>query len=405
MSSEKVILEVTQGPHEGLVLTYDTQDSLLVGRSGKAHLHLDGDKHISRNHCLIEVRPPDCYVVDLNSANGTFVNDSRITDCWLKNGDTIRGGQTQITVRLRGRQNSDGATGKAPVDPDASLFQAKMQKQIGGFQIQDEIGSGTMGVVYKAKHIPTGRIVALKIVLPGMEVSETAQQTFIREVGILCRLRHKRIVRFFEAGSFDGRLFMAMDYVDVIDLEDTLAALPIGKRINVACGLMRQVLDGLQHAHDEGLVHRDIKPKNLLVSREGDRLNARLADFGLAKRFADVGMSQISNQQEIKGTLCFMAPEQIINSRYAKPQADIFSVGATLYSLISGEQIYDLSDHRTPIAIILNDGPVPLRKRSPEIPDALCRLVDKALSYDMEDRFQSAREMRDELKDVLAVFA
>ena len=191
---------------------------------------------------------------------------------------------------------------------------------------------------------------------------------------------------------------MAMEFVEAIDLEEALSKLSLKKRIKVSCGLIRQVLDGLQYAHDEGLVHRDIKPSNLLVSQDGEHLNARLADFGLAKSFAESGMSRISSEHEIKGTLCFMAPEQIVSSREAKPVADLFSVGATLYNMISGRQIYDLNDHKMPISTILNDGPVLFRERVPEAPSSLCRFIGKALAHDAEDRFGSALEMRAKLR-------
>lgn len=395
MLSKTVILEVTAGPHTGQTFTYDSPDSLLVGRSENAHLRLDGDPHISRNHCLIEVRPPQCHVVDLGSINGTFVNSSRISDCWLEDGDTIRGGKTQISVHLPRERCKLTETTIAPsAGLGTTYIGEKADGRIGDYRVLEEVGQGSMGVVHKAVHNDTGDVVAVKLLSPEMTMTDVLQQTFIREAGILCRLSHKRIVQFIEVGTHEGCLFMAMEFVDNVDVSEILDGLSLRKRIKVSCGLIRQILDGLQYAHDEGLVHRDIKPKNLLISRKGVRVDARLADFGLARSFAEVGMSQISSEHEIKGTLCFMAPEQIISSRNVKPAADIFSVGATLYNMISGKLIYDLSNHKLPISTILNDGPVPLEKRVPELPGAICRVIDKALAHDAADRYSSAASMR-----------
>jgi eukaryotic-like serine/threonine-protein kinase len=400
--SNEVVLEISSGLHAGRTLIFNAQDAVLMGRSGKAKIRIDDDQHISRNHCLIEVQPPKCHVVDLSSANGTYVNDERVSDCWLNDGDTIRGGRTQITVRLRSADAVADTMIMPGVNENTIFTSGNLASQLQDYELLHEIGQGSMGVVYKARHLESGDIVALKALAPAINVTDSVQQVFIREAGILCQLKHKRIVRFIEAGSSNGHLYITMEYIDAIDPVETLRPLSLKNRVKVASGLMRQLLDGLAYAHDLGLVHRDIKPRNLLVSKDGDKLNARLADFGLARHFSDAGMSQVSSEHSIKGTLCFMAPEQIISSRNARPPADIFSVGATLYTLITGDTVYDLSDHHTPIATILNDGTVPLMQREPRIPQSLCKVVDKALANQEEDRFRSAKEMRDALAEVLA---
>jgi serine/threonine protein kinase len=129
------------------------------------------------------------------------------------------------------------------------------------------------------------------------------------------------------------------------------------------------------------------------VAKRAGGLSAKIADFGVAKNFMDAGMSQISGENEIKGTLCFMPPEQVVSCRYAKPQADIFAVGATLYTLISGKMIYDLDDHSTPLAAVLNSGPIPISKRV-RVPPELAAVITKSLAHEAEDRYQTAEEMR-----------
>ncbi|MDG2128786.1 MAG: serine/threonine-protein kinase [Fuerstiella sp.] len=401
MSSEQVVLKINSGPYAGRSFTFTSPDSLLLGRSSRAHVRIDGDHHISRNHCLIEVKPPKCHIVDLNSANGTYVNEERVSDRWLNDGDTIRGGETNITVQLE--NNAAQPSRPTPAKPDATCVMTAMSQpeQVADFSVLCEVGHGAMGVVYKAEHVVTGQIVALKLLASDQCVSEKRMQVFVREAEILRELAHKRIIRFIETGADDGRLYIAMEFVDAINLEDVLRPLSLKNRIRVVLGLMRQILGGLAYAHRKDLVHRDIKPRNLLVSRDNGKLNARLADFGLAKNFADAGMSQISSEHEIKGTLSYIAPEQIVNCRFAKPTADIFSVGATMYTLISGQTIYNLSNHETPIATILNDGPIPLRERAPDVPRAVSEIVDRALAAEPGDRFTSAEEMQRSIEELL----
>lgn len=392
MSGPKVTLKVIAGPHLGEVRQFDGHDTLLVGRAENAQLRLPEDLHFSRNHFRVEVKPPQCHLVDLESSNGTFVNGQRVSDIWLRDGDTISGGRTQIQVRIDpleegfGTAQYDRAALGATMVPHAP-------ESIGKYRVIRELGSGSMGVVYHARDPETDKEVAVKLIAPGMNLTESAIKTFVREGEVLKKLRHKRIVRFVDAGTDNGSLFLAMEYVECVNLERTLDDLRFKDRVRVSCGLVRQILDGLAYAHDKGLVHRDVKPRNLVVARRPTGLNAKLADFGLAKSYMDAGLSQISGENEIKGTLCFMAPEQVINCRYARPQADLFAAGATLYTLISGQMIYDLKDHRTPLAAVLNSGPIPLTDRV-DISDELAAVVDTALAHEADDRYQTASEMR-----------
>lgn len=403
MSNSRVILEVVAGPHEGELREFAQYGTLVVGRGSEAELRLPKDLHFSRNHFRVEVKPPEVRLVDLDSSNGTFVNGERVADVWLHNGDTISGGRTQIAVRVEdegGDETSEYVMFGAP-EIGTTVVPESGPASVAHYDIVSELGSGTMGVVYHARDRNTGEEVALKVVAPKMRPDDAAIRSFLREAKILKQLDHKRIVRFVETGVANGGLFLAMEYVPAIDLTTTLSKLSLEQRCRMSCGLIRQILDGLAYAHKRDLVHRDIKPKNLLVAKRPTGLSAKLADFGLAKNYMDAGLSQISGENEIKGTLCFMAPEQVANCRYTKPVADIFSVGATLYSLVSGEMIYDFRDHRTPLAAILNGGAVPLSDRV-DAPAGLVLVVEKALARDPDERYQTAGEFRSALEPLCA---
>lgn len=396
MASATVILEVVDGPASGRVFRYLQQDLFLLGRSDSADLCLADDSHLSRNHLRIEIDPPHCVVTDLQSANGTFVNGERIAERTLVDGDTISGGQTLIRVRIGDDEGSSELLAEfADVNPPADTVVMELPPtHVGGYQLTQQLGQGTMGVVYRAMDPSSGALTAVKLLSPAIAASEKSTQAFLREAAILQQLDHKRIVRFISSGVEQGHLYLIMEYIDAIDLTATLNALSLPSRIRIAAGLLRQILDGLDYAHDRGLVHRDIKPRNILVCRRDTALKAKLADFGLAKNFLEAGLTRFSCDNDIKGTLNYMAPEQVENSRYATPASDIFSCGATLYTLISGLPIYNLKNSDESLDVILRKGPVPIADRIPEAPTELIDVLNRALAADPIQRFQSAADMR-----------
>jgi serine/threonine-protein kinase len=256
------------------------------------------------------------------------------------------------------------------------------------------LGKGGMGTVYLARKQATGEEVAVKLMRPQYVSSDEAVQLFLREVSILSRLNHPRIVRFFEAGLAGGHFFLTMEYVDRLDLEEVLTQQTPRSAVRTACGIACQVLEALRYAHERSFIHRDIKPANILISRSGHKLRTKVADFGLAKNYEQGGFSGLTGHGELRGSLPFMAPEQMLDCRSVKPAADIYSVGATLYYLLVHATPHDFSTGRDPYAILLEDEIVPLQRRCPELPPGLADLVHRAMAKEPQQRYGTAREMR-----------
>jgi eukaryotic-like serine/threonine-protein kinase len=437
--SERIVMEVIAGPHTGVKFTFDKHDVFLVGRSARAHLQLAGDPHFSRFHFRLEINPPACYLIDLGSRNGTFVNGAEVKECHLKSGDLISGGMTELkvvsnsaeqTLMLPSRPKTPPACEATPPPRIISQVAAAIQSppptdvtapmpiippakgaapaktpdgfpQIPGYKIEAEIGRGDLGTVYRAVQLSLGRTCAVKVLTPAGSTNEKTLQLFVRECGILSQLNHAHIVHLLDQGTVNGVLYLATEYVPTLRVEDALRNRPLKERVRVACGLILQVLSALQYAHNRSLVHRDIKPGNILITRSGQTLAAKLSDFGVAKQYTNSGFSQITRAGDVVGSLPYMPPEQFLNSREALPSCDLYASGATLYHWLTGHTPHDFPPGRSQFLVVLEDAPVPVGKRMPEIPAALAAVIDRSLAREPEKRFTSATEMRHAIKEAM----
>lgn len=402
-----VELKVISGPHEGRTFKFNSHDTFLVGRGPQAHFRLPKkDTFFSRLHFMIEVNPPFCRLTDLDSTNGTRVNKQRVAQDDLRDGDIIQGGKTQIRVRID--EDDIRATRRqvAPSNPATSLSETEHTdienpavNCIGPYQIVREIGRGGMGVVHLARRMDNDEMIALKTIRPDVEVSERDIRLFLREAEILKSLDHPQIVRFIEVGEQHGQLYFAMEFVSALNASQLLkeeGRLSISSSVRIMC----QVLEALEYAHQQRYVHRDIKPANILVTGQNDDqpTNVKLADFGLARVYQTSRMSGITMHGEIGGSIAFAPPEHLTNYRDSAPASDLYSVAATLYTLLTGKHVYDLPES-VPSAVlkILQTDPVPISQRSSDIPQDLAAIIHRSLHRDPACRYPSAAAMRSAL--------
>jgi serine/threonine-protein kinase len=272
-----------------------------------------------------------------------------------------------------------------------------------GYQILRELGRGGMGIVYLARRESDGTPVALKTIIPAVQVHPGQVERFLREVDIVRKLNDPNreesfhIVHFLDSGSFESGLYFAMEYVEGTDAARLLKKGPLVVReaLRIVC----QVLKGLAYAHAEGFVHRDIKPANILVAEGAGRKVAKLADFGLARVYQESRMSGLTVQGEYGGTLRFMPPEQITHFRRVKPPADQYAAAATLYNLLTGQYIFDFDGDASAALMLIQHGePTPIRARRPELPEELAAVIHRALARDPAARFPDVLAFRTALK-------
>lgn len=391
-------LEILAGPHAGEVREFRDHETLVVGRAADAQWQLARDPLLSRYQFRLDVLPPLCLLQDLESSNGTLVNGNRVNEVELADGDAIQCGKTKFAVAARSCQPLApplSVMGLAATTEFRPARQDDLENSVfADYQITQLLGRGGMGAVYRAIHRPTRREVALKLILPAAAAQPDGVQLFLREATILSQLRHGRIVQYLEIGLHEGRMYLGMEYVPTVNILQVLGGLDLPARIRLAAGIICRVLEGLKFAHENDVVHRDVKPSNILVFRRESRHSAKLADFGLAKNYLTAGFSAISHDEQMRGTLPYMAPEQVMNCRYAKPPCDIYAAGACLYFYLTGACPYDFTGSASAAAQVLNSDPTPILSRNPQLPPDLAALVHRALARDPGDRFSSADHMR-----------
>lgn len=405
----QIILTVVSGPHSGQTFAFDQHDHFFVGRSKSAQFRLpEKDPYFSRMHFMVEMNPPACRLLDLGSRNGTHVNGKIVQTVDLTHGDVIQGGNTEIRVTLRDGQNDDAPetlTRPPSVnvpDPPASDSQPESFDTVDwrplGYEMGAILGKGGMGIVYQAKRKSDGADVAIKMIKPVVVGNSDDYLRFLREIEILRQLNHPAIVKFMDAGDVSGLLFFVMEYVDGADAKVWVEKRPKPLTVPVAVKIISRVLDALEHAHQRGFVHRDVKPSNILICQEGKKLDVKLTDFGLARAYQDSKLSGLTLTGGICGTPKYMAPEQITDARRVQPASDQYSAAATLYWLLTQKNTHDFDD-RMHIGLqqILTQEPVPIRNRRPDVPENLAAAIHRALSKAPADRFESASTFRDSL--------
>lgn len=282
------------------------------------------------------------------------------------------------------------------------LFQGRAAELLlGSYVLLEPLGEGGMGEAFKARNWKFGKIVTLKRIRKERLGTTNAVRRFEREVRAAAQLNHPNIVHAYDADEVDGIHLLIMEYIDGIDLARHVkkhGPLPIEQ----ACEVARQTALGLQHAHERGLVHRDIKPHNLLLSppeRPGSGIGVvKILDMGLA-RLADSSesISSVTQEGSLVGTPDYVAPEQALESRHADIRSDLYSLGSTLYYLLTGTVPFPGGSIYEKMHKVQFVEPEPVERLRADVPAWLANIVRKLMAKQPQDRFQSPAELVDAL--------
>uniref|UniRef100_A0AAU2JIP2 non-specific serine/threonine protein kinase n=1 Tax=Streptomyces sp. NBC_00049 TaxID=2903617 RepID=A0AAU2JIP2_9ACTN len=273
-------------------------------------------------------------------------------------------------------------------------------KQIAGYLVEAEIGRGGMAVVYRARDLRLDRTVALKLLAPELARNDVFRQRFAYESRVAAAIDHPHIVPVFEAGETDGLLYIAMRYVAGQDLRvmlDRTGPLPV----ETAARIAGQIASALDAAHDHDLVHRDVKPGNILVAPGTDSEHpehAYLTDFGLTKK--SLSLTGFTTVGQFVGTLDYVAPEQI-SGKPVDGRCDVYSLGCVVYETLAGGPPFERDDDLALLWAHQYDTPPPLAERRPglpALPDAVDEVLAKALAKSPEDRWSTCLEFTGALR-------
>jgi eukaryotic-like serine/threonine-protein kinase len=436
----RVTLNVVAGPQTGRTFTFDQHDTFMIGRSEDSHFCLPHDRFFSRHHCIVEIAPPQAFLRDLGSTNGTFVNGLRVESTYLKHGDRIQGGETVLEVQVIGDLNSQASVSERlsektepslitiacincglPAQAEASRPDAKLSflcencreqlkknpQPIPNYQMIKVLGQGGMGSVMLARAVSDGGLVAIKTLLPEVAVSEQSLKRFLREIEVSSSLQHPNIVSYIEHGTHNGIVYLVTEYVAGMDASRLAkqrgGKLPYQQVVKV----IEQTLAALDFAHSLGFVHRDIKEQNILVDGNFPNFISKLTDFGLSKSYKQTGMSGVTMVGDVAGTIAYMPPEQVRDFKEVRPPADIYGIGMTAYSLLTGAHALDISPNAgisETVKAIFEKPIIPIAKRMPDVPLKVSAVIETALAKQVELRWRTAGEMREALLRAMSEF-
>jgi len=260
-------------------------------------------------------------------------------------------------------------------------------RRFGAYEVLDVLGSGGMGRVYRARNVTLDRIVALKTLAPQFSADSGFVQRFLKEARSAARLNHPNIVQIYDFGCEEGTYFLAMEYVDGPSLRALLGKARFNERDAVL--LVRHAVAALGVAHAQGIVHRDIKPDNLMLTARRDRL--KIVDLGIAKRI-DEDQSLTQTGQAV-GTPQYISPEQIRGVRDIDARADIYSLGATFFQLVTGHAPYEGTSGAMIMSMHLTHPLPDPRTYVPELSEGVCRVLRKMMAKDRDERYRDVHAL------------
>ena len=443
----KVRLRVVEGPLAGRTFHYDQHDVFLLGRDSACHIALPDDPFVSRHHFAIEINPPRVALRDLNSLNGTNVNGIRFggrlykgetgagataEPIFLLDNDRIQVGKTTLLVEIEqppvemvsmtcamcGKETAapdqglssadylcDACADVAAQDPEnllktAVVKGARVQGQLGrgavaGYRVTERLGEGGMSSVHLAVSMSDGNKVVLKLLHSRLAAKKENRQTFLREMLLMQSLTHPGIVRCLDYGSVGNTFFFVQEYCTGGSL-GRLGLKPWGggAKLDEILPCFRQMLQGLAHAHARNIIHRDLKPDNVFLhTGEDGRACAKIGDFGLAKIYTLAGMTQLTHPKEYAGSFLFMAKDQLLDFKFAKPAADVWSAAATMYNVLTGQYPREMPYTKDPIDVIMEDAIRPIEHWGLDIPPGLAAVINKGLQSEIPRRYRDGTEL------------
>lgn len=445
--ADRVKFTILNGSQKGTEYIFNEADSLLVGRARDCHIRLpDEDRRVSRHHFMLELNPPEVRLRDLGSFYGTYVNavkyggrtreegpnDARQRDfpaVELRDGDRVQAGDTLLVFNVEasvesshdaastvycqncGKDVTSEARTRRPggyickncrrqmladgalFDPGATLHGRTLGLPVPNYEIERKIGAGVSGTVYLARNQQNGLLAALKVIVLQISGHEHIIKQILRSLDAVRALHHAHLVDLFDCGARGNLFYLLLEYCDQGSLQALLAKRGGRIELHEAIPIMLQSLEGLAYAHQQHYVHRDLKPSSIMLSGDAASPVAKIADMGLANIFSRVGNAGSNPSTQFASALPFVPREQVLNYKVLTPANDVWSMGATFYTMLTGRLPRIQHENETEFEAVLRNEIVPIQEADESIPGDLAAVIDRALAAKPEDRYQDAGEM------------
>ncbi len=372
------ILVVESGPLAGRRIDLASASATTLGRSTANSLVLD-EGLVSERHASVEFKNGTWLLRDLGSTNGTLVNGNRVESQGLVTGDRITLGSSVLRFVADPQPARTNA-------PDRLLGTV-----IGGYKILDRLGKGGMGVVYKANQQSLDRIVALKVLSPKLAADPAFVKKFSDEAQAAGRLNHPNIVQVYDVGHDGTHHFYSMEYIERGSVQALIDRTPGPLDLDLALAIVADAARGLVFAEKKSIVHRDIKPDNLMINAEGI---VKIADLGLA---LDPGKGD--DMDRILGTPHYISPEQA-QGLAVDIRSDLYSLGATWFRLVAGRTVFDSSDVKEIVRRQIEESPQSVRELNRNLSQDVSSTIDRLLSKDPAARYPSAQALLDVVEHI-----
>jgi serine/threonine protein kinase len=393
-------LQVVAGPDQGRAFPLENGQTLVIGRGQNTGTQLK-DLQVSRVHCELQVAGDKFRLIDNGSAAGTLVNGQKISEVDVSPGDTIQIGETTLKLVPAGVQDMNTAVAAPkprPVSSDAPVD--LIGSTVTNYLIESVLAKGHTGTVYKAHDTRDNRPIAFKALGPEYATNEEEFQRFVRAVKTVVALKHENLVAVYGAGKSGNTCWIAMEYVDGESLTKVIQRIGLVNMIDwrYALTVAVHVARALEAAHEQHIIHRNVTPENILI-RKSDNM-AKLGDLILAKALEGIMARQVTRPGQILGNIAYMPPERTRDDVAIDTRADVYSLGATVYALLTGRPPVEGTSLVDTISKIRTAVPAKPKKYQLSVPDQFQDVVMKCLEKRPEDRYQTPSEL---LKDLVRV--
>ena len=395
----KLRLSVIAGPDAGRSFELKPGQSLVVGRGDKSEVRL-GDPSVSRVHFQIGSSGETVTVSDQGSSSGTFVDGTQVENSVVKLGGVIQAGDTRIRVEEESATHGTMAPMARPDTTEAKPLPQLLGTELGPYKLNEILGKGTSGLLFKAHDAEKDRIAAVKVLTPQFTANDEQRQRFVRAMKTMLPIKDERIINLYNAGKNGPYCWAAMEFIEGENLSQLIERTGIEGMIDwqkvwrVAVDVGRALNKGYEHQ----IVHRNVTPTNIL-RRKSDEA-CLLGDFMLAKALEGTLAQQVTQPGQILGDIPYLAPERTRSDAVVDTRSDMYGLGATCYALLTGRPPVGGNTLTEMVANVRDQQPEPPKKYQLAVNELFQDVVMQMISKDPADRFQTPSDLIKELAKI-----